>query len=273
MRVLVLLALLFPTIAVAKYEGSRIEHEPITIAIVFASQHPWVSDREDDEVIPPEVHEALRIALDAVHAEGAGRVYVRPAFDEATPIVASGSEAILIGYDAGARVITRTQLDHLRGDSLGDATQYRDRVGTDLVIGLEIALAELAKSPTKRRALIVIGDGADTYLDTAPAQLASFQARAYAFRTRVYGLRYRTVMSPERNVFPLLTQDWESADPLATKLPALISRIAREQPPIDRAATTRPASPRPIPWFWLGVGAFVVAIAAGVLLARPRAAT
>ena len=250
MRVLVLLALLLPRIAVGKYEGARIEHEPVTIVIVFASQ----------------VHEALRTALDAVHADGAGRVYVRPAFDDATPLVEARSEAILIGYDAGARVIARTQLDNLRGDSLRDATRYRDRVGTDLVIGLEIALAELAKSPNKRRALIVIGDGADTYVDTAPAQLASFQARAFEFRTRVYGLRYRTVTSPE------LTQDWEPADPLATKLPALIRRIAREQPPIDGAATTPPAN-RPIPWFWLGVGAFAVAIAAGVLLARPRAVT
>lgn len=272
MRVLVLLALLVPTIVRAKYQSPRLEHEPITIAIVFSSQHPMVFDRDPLGVYPPEVHEALRIALDAVHDEYAGRVSARLAIDDAMPVLAPGSEAILIGYDVGAHVIARMDFDQLRGASLGDAMRYRDRFGTDLVIGLEIALAELARSPNHRRALIIIGDGGDTDLHTAPSRLASFKSRAYELRTRVYGLRYRRATSPDVDLFPLLTDDTESAEPLATKLSALIWRIVGEQPLIERAVSRRPAEPRRIPWFWLGVGMFVIAITAGLRLARPRPA-
>lgn len=265
-----LLLLLVPALAAAKYDGVREEREPVSIAIIFSSQHPDRYLSEAHAAEPLVLHELLRTALDAVHAAGAGRLHDRVAFDADVAMPVAGSQAIVIGYDAGARVIATVPLDELRGDSLGPAHTYRGRFGNDLAVGLELALAELAKSPNRRRALIVIGDGGDANLAAARAQLASFAARADAFGIRIYGLRWRASTSGDAHLFPLLTRDWEAADPLATKLPALIARIARAQPAIERAPA-RPSPARPLPWFWFGVAAIALAIGAAVVLSRPRA--
>jgi hypothetical protein len=147
MRVLVLLALLVPSLAAAKYEGIRFQRTPVAIAFVFTDAG------------------AARTAFDAVHDANAGHVYDRVAFDADVAMPVGGSEAILVG---GTRVLARVPLDALRGASLGDAPLTGD--------GLEPALLALARSPQGRRAVIVIdGDASEAY-----------RARAYNFRARVY---------------------------------------------------------------------------------------
>ena len=74
-------------------------------------------------------------------------------------------------------------LKNITGGALGGQKDYSGKIGTDMVQGITMAMAELSKVTTARKALIVVGDGNDTNNDAAKNQLAQLKKEAAKDRT------------------------------------------------------------------------------------------
>jgi hypothetical protein len=113
-------------------------NEPIAIALVYSGWEIWIGNDELD-VMPPRNPGALRHLVMGLEEAPFARI--------APP----GSQIVAIEYALGARVkVALRDLERFSGAALGKQADYRDKIGNDLVDGVALAIAELAKSTAPR---------------------------------------------------------------------------------------------------------------------------
>jgi hypothetical protein len=228
--------------------------QPIALAVAVLGQEVWMGNddltKADDPARYPGVLKALAKALDASKLAAVGP---------------KGSQAAIISYGTGAAVrLPLGDLAKLRGAALGSQQTYAHAIGEDLVAGVTLAIAELSKATTARRAIIVIGDGNDTNNDAAKAQLLALKKQALSQGTELFAIVYRSAVSPEGEIVSRFarTTTVASTANLAAALTAIAIRLGQRYyvtfPAVD--AATHQALP------WDGKPHDLTIVAAGVKL-------
>lgn len=83
-----------------------------------------------------------------------------------------------VAYSTGANIqVPLGPTEKFTPGQLGDAASYT-QTGSDLVQGVTMGLAELARATADRKVLVIVGDGNDTNNQLAPAQLEKLTAMA-----------------------------------------------------------------------------------------------
>jgi hypothetical protein len=175
---------------------------PMTVALLYSSEEFFIGNVEHETepaIRYPGVLNALKAALD------------QPTFKTAFP---AGSQLVAVSYDAGSRVrFPLGPLAQFRGSALGVERDYRGRLGHELTHGIELALDELDRAATPRRALVVVGDGTDVDPETTKPRLALLKKRALQSGIEVYGVIFKTPLSDEADVITTMI-------PKARRVPA-----------------------------------------------------
>lgn len=190
----------------------------ISIAIVMNGWELWVgNDQEvpelklDDPSRFPGALIALRAALDTNKIGSWG-----PA----------GSQGMVITF--GDKPVVRVPmgpLDNVSGSSLGTQKDYFGTTGVELVSALRLAVAELEKTSTTRRALIVICDGNDTNNEAARSQLEALKKQAAQDGILTFGIIFKATLSGEENVLRMMIPDYKQIVD-AKELDAAVAAIA-----------------------------------------------
>jgi hypothetical protein len=157
----------------------REDGEPIAIAVVVEGHNLWMTDP---------IIAKIGDALDAVATAGP-----------------PGSLGELVVYGNGARVISPMRdLRRLDRRALGDASAYQGIVTRDLASGVERATMDLRAARAPRKALIVIGDGADTDPSVAATALAKLRATLAGEGVEVDAIFYEAADDDFEGDLPLL---------------------------------------------------------------------
>lgn len=195
--------------------------ETVAIAFVLQGAEVWVGNDEleqDPAATYPGVLKALGPAFD-----GLVREFRAPA----------GSTGTVIAYNEGAKVVVPHQnLATFPAGALGKQVDYRGKIGSDLVQGVTLAVAELAKTTAPIKVMIILGDGTDTNFDTARAQLEQLGNEVRAREIRTSAISYKGPLSSEGNVLTKLSKDAtvvSSVDAMVTALRAVLDRIASQR--------------------------------------------
>ncbi|MEZ4368363.1 MAG: hypothetical protein R2939_19100 [Kofleriaceae bacterium] len=101
-----------------------------------------------------------------------------PAFDPGEGGAAGLAGGAII---TGQGVTTKMELgplETLAADKLGSQKDYARQTSRDLVNGINAAIAMLKTATTARKAIVYIGDGADTNPDAAREQMRSLRLDA-----------------------------------------------------------------------------------------------
>lgn len=163
----------------------------VAIGLVINGQEIWVGNEEHESESAAQYHGALNALRTAITD------------DAPAGVLPAGSQAVVVTYAVGATIrLPLGPIDRLTGDALGKQIDYRGKLGSDLVQGVQLGLAELAKADAPRRVLIVIGDGNDTDNEAARPALASLQQSAKA---EIYAIVYKSAVSLEDNIIEALT--------------------------------------------------------------------
>ena len=137
---------------------------------------------------------------------------------------------MIVTYSMGAHVrLPWSPLGELRGRALGHQLDYRGSIGSDLVQGVELAVAALEQATTRRRVLIVLGDGNDTVPGRAPRALADLRKRAIKDQIELYAMVYISPVSDAHTDVTALVPDTRqvnSVDGINATLAAITSRIS-----------------------------------------------
>jgi hypothetical protein len=156
--------------------------DTIAIALVINGQEIWIGNHKvepDPAAQYPGVLENLTAAID------------RLKLGEAGP---PGSKGVIISYSTGAEIkLPMSPLVELTGAALGSQEDYRGKIGTDMVQGITLGIAELSKATTVRKALIVVGDGHDTDDDRAKTQLQELKDQARKQNIDLFAVNDRKV--------------------------------------------------------------------------------
>ena len=140
-----------------------------------------------------------------------------------------GSLGAIVIYHQGAEVkLPMGPLTNLTGDKLGQEKDYQGKVTRDLVTGVNAAITELRKVTTSRKALIIVGDGADTNIDAAKAQLQTLRKQCEQDRIELYGLNYNANIGDELTAVKSLVPDVQivqSIDGIEAQMGAIIEKI------------------------------------------------
>lgn len=190
------------------------DRSDVAIAFVVNGAEIWMGN-EEHETEPaaqyPGALHGLRAAL---------------AKDPPASRFGAGSQAVVITYGEGAAVrLPLGPLGQLGPDALGKQIEYRSKLGTALVLGVDLGLAELEKATAPRRVLIVIGDGNDTNNEAATPALAAIKAKT---KVEIYALVYKASLSAETSIVPALTSNVKtvtSADGFSAALTALWAQV------------------------------------------------
>jgi hypothetical protein len=192
--------------------------ETIAIALVINGQEIWIGNddiEEDENAKYSGVLKNLQQAIDRLQLGNAGP---------------PGSKGIIVSYSQGAEVkAPMNDLKMLTGAALGSQGDYRGKIGTDMVQGITMGLAELKKVSTARKALIVVGDGNDTNNEAAKAALANLKNEARGAKVDLFGIIYRSAVSSEGAVITTMiptAKTVNSIDGIASELNAIIARMA-----------------------------------------------
>jgi hypothetical protein len=141
-----------------------------------------------------------------------------------------GSKGLVVSYSQGAEVkVAMGPLDKITGGALGGQKDYRGKLGTDMVQGITMAMAELSKVTTDRKALIVVGDGNDTNNEAAKGALAQLKKEAGKQNIQLFAVIYKSAVSSEGNVITTMiptAKTVNSIDGIASELNAIIARMA-----------------------------------------------
>jgi hypothetical protein len=191
--------------------------ETIAIALVINGQEIWVGndDYETDENAKyAGVLKNLEQAIDKLQLGNAG-----PA----------GSKGVVVSYSTGAEIkVPMGDLKAITGGALGGQKDYYRKIGTDMVQGITMGMAELSKVSTARKALIVVGDGTDTNPEGAKSQLKDLKEQARKQNIQLFAIVYK--LNPDTPV--VLTtmipgvKTVNSIDGIASELNAIIARMA-----------------------------------------------
>jgi hypothetical protein len=192
--------------------------ETIAIALVINGQEIWIGNDEyeqDENAKYAGVLKNLSQAIDKLQLGNAG-----PA----------GSKGIVVSYSTGAEVkVAMTDLKNITGAALGNQKDYHGKIGTDMVQGITMGVAELSKVATPRKALIVVGDGNDTNNEAAKTALAQLKKDAKNANISLFCIIYKSAVSSEGAVITTMIPNAKtvnSIDGIASELNAIIARMA-----------------------------------------------
>lgn len=191
--------------------------ETIAIALVINGQEIWVGndDYETDENAKyAGVLKNLEAAIDKLQLGSAGP---------------PGSKGVVVSYSTGADIkVPMGDLKLITGGALGSQKDYHGKIGTDMVQGITLGLAELSRVSTARKALIVVGDGNDTNSETAKAALAELKKQAGKQNIQLFAVIYKDAISSEGNVITTMIPTAKtvgSIDGIAAELNGIIARM------------------------------------------------
>jgi len=152
-----------------------------------------------------------------------------PMVNEMPNIGPPGSLGAIVVYHKGAEVkLPMGPLANMTGDKLGLEKDYDGKVTRDLVTGVAEALNQLKKVTTSRKALIIVGDGADTNIDNAKTQLAQIKKQCEQDRIELYGLNYTANIGDELTAIKSLIPNVDivqSIDGISSQMKAIVDRI------------------------------------------------
>jgi hypothetical protein len=207
-------------------------NEPIAIAFVMNGQEIWVGNDDFERDGPARYTGALKSLVKALDKS------------KLRAMGPKGSKGLVITYSVGAELrLPTSDLGKLTGATLGTQKAYKGKLGTDMVSGLTLAIAELTKVSTARKALIVIGDGNDTNNEAAKAQLTDLKKLAATQGIQVFAIVYKSPLSADGDVITRLAPSAKtvsSVDGLAAELDAIVARLS------DRYYLTFPG--QGLPW-------------------------
>jgi hypothetical protein len=171
------------TLRPSKRRDPDAKKDTIAIALVFNGAELWIGNdhiEKDQNAIIPGRLDGLEKAIDASKLAAAGP---------------PGSKFLAVAYSFKAKVtVAPIELAKLKGKVLGTQRDYYQKIGFDLAEGVTLALAELDKLSTTRKAMIVIGDGTDTDSDRARKRLVDLRKQAAAQQVEVFAIRLRSVL-------------------------------------------------------------------------------
>jgi hypothetical protein len=192
--------------------------ETIAIALVINGQEIWIGNddyEQDENAKYAGVLKNLTQAIDKLQLGNAGP---------------PGSKGIVVSYSTGAEIkVPMGDLKLITGAALGNQKDYHGKIGTDMVQGITMAMAELRKVTTARKALIVVGDGNDTNNETAKAALADKKKEAKEQNIQLFSIIYKSAVSSEGAVITTMipgAKTVNSIDGIASELNAIIVRMA-----------------------------------------------
>jgi hypothetical protein len=192
--------------------------ETIAIALVINGQEIWIGNDDyeiDENAKYAGVLKNLSQAIDKLQLGGAG-----PA----------GSKGLVVSFSTGAEIkVPMGDLKLITGAALGNQKDYHGKIGTDMVQGITMGLAELSKVSTARKALIVVGDGNDTNNETAKVALADLKKQANKQNIQMFAIIYKSAVSSEGAVITTMignAKTVNSIDGIASELNAIIARMA-----------------------------------------------
>ena len=203
--------------AIAKREYTE-GTDTIAIALVLNGQEIWIGN-EEVEPDPAAQYQGVLKNLEAA--------IDRLKLGEAGP---PGSKGIIISYSTGADIkVPMSPLKELTGSALGSQKDYRGKIGTDMVQGITLGIAELSKATTVRKALILVGDGHDTNDEAAKAQLADLKKQAAKQNIDLFAVLYRSQVSQE-GTGPITSmiatpKTVNSIDGIASEMTSIIERM------------------------------------------------
>ncbi len=192
--------------------------ETIAIALVICGQEIWIGN-DEYETDPNARYEGtlknLAQAIDRLQLGSAG-----PA----------GSKGLVVSFSTGAEIkLPMGDLKAVTGAALGTQRDYHGKIGTDMVQGITMGLAELTKVATARKALIVVGDGNDTNNEVAKAALVQLKKDAIKANVQLFGIIYKSPVSSDGAVITTMiptAKRVNSIDGIASELNAIIARMA-----------------------------------------------
>jgi hypothetical protein len=236
--------------------------DPIAVAVLI--EGPLLSLADDEPMFA-----ALQLALDTI-ADMAPR----------------GSMGALLVYFGDVQAVREIgPLATMRGDVLGVPSDYEDKLGRNLVGGMTRALNELEQVRSARKALIVLGDGADNQLDRAPGAMRELRDRAARDGIDVYALVHDIGIGDRMTALRHLPQahvrDVKTYLELVPAFEATLREIVAAPPRVpagDReprepaSAAASAGTSRTLAWSLLAAGVALGALGAFVLVRR-RAAT
>ena len=192
--------------------------ETIAIALVINGQEIWIGNDEvetDPNATYQGVLKNLSQAIDKLQLGNAGP---------------TGSKGLIVSYSTGAEIkVPMGDLKLITGAALGAEKDYRGKIGTDMVQGITMGLAELSKVSTARKALITVGDGNDTNNETAKNALADLKKQAAKQNIQLFAIIYKSAVSSEGAVITTMipgAKTVNSIDGIASELNAIIARMA-----------------------------------------------
>ncbi len=207
--------------AIAK-RGFNQGSETLAVAIVMLGWEMWIGNSsyrsENDPTRVGGVLVELQAALDKLNFKDAGP---------------PGSLGMVVTYadTAGIRV-PMGPLGNLSGSALGTQKDYKDTRGSELVKGIELALAELKKVTNPRKVLIVITDGNDTNNDAAKVTLVNLKKQAQNERVQTFAIVFKAPDSEPNNVIINMIQQTSTvttAENIAVSIKAILERMADRQ--------------------------------------------
>ena len=196
-------------------------NETIAIALVINGQEIWIGNddyEQDENAKYAGVLKNLSQAIDKLQLGTAGP---------------TGSKGMVISYSTGAEIrVPMGDLKLITSAALGSQKDYHGKIGTDMVQGISMAIAELSKVSTARKALIVVGDGNDTNNEAAKSALADYKKQAARQNIQTFGIIYKSAVSSEGAVVTTMVPNAKtvnSIDGIAAELNAIIARMADRQ--------------------------------------------
>ena len=164
--------------------------EPMTLALVFNSQEVWVGNDEWEDPRDPAYYEGALITI----AKTLDRVPIARRVPEA-------SLGTVIAYgDSAQAIVPLGPIGNVTGRSLGRQKDYAHKIGSALVKGIELAIQTLRSAKTKRKVLLVIGDGNDTDNEVAVRQLRELREVAAREGIETLAIVHRSPLSEPQNV-------------------------------------------------------------------------
>ena len=193
--------------------------ETIAVALVINGQEVWIGNDDIEAEDSPSrylgILKNLKTALQEVPFATAG-----PA----------GSKGILISYADKPEVkVAMGPLGSINAEALGSQKDYYRKIGTAMVEGISLALAELKNVSASRKALIVVCDGNDSNPESASAALANLKKEAQQQNIQTFAIIYKGQLSDPANLITKMisaAQTVTNAEGIAAAIKGILLRLA-----------------------------------------------
>lgn len=194
-------------------------NETIAVALVINGQEVWIGNDDIEPEDSPSrylgILKNLKTALQEVPFATAG-----PA----------GSKGILISYADKPEVkVAMGPLGSINAEALGSQKDYYKKIGTAMVEGINLALAELKNVSASRKALIVVCDGNDSNPENAASALATLKKEAQQQNIQTFAIIYKGQLSDPANLITKMissSQTVTNAEGIASAIKSILLRMA-----------------------------------------------